>query len=241
MNRIGRAAVMLALGGITARLLLNGGFGWFVQQRMKLPLWGATVVLLVFGAYELWMGSRDERHDPESTRWPVGPRVGWLMVLPLVVLISVAPTGLGAAAAGRVDAYTPDDTTDAFEPLDTSDGPVEMRVFDFLDRALWDEQGSLEGVPIRLEGLVVNDESVDDGFRLTRFLVSCCAADGIPLQVTLHGTGPALDDDEWVVVDVTWRPPDVPYQEAEGDWVVEADVISLTVEDSPKDPYESPY
>ena len=134
MNRIGRATVMLALGGITARLLLNGGFGWFVQQRMRLPLWGATIVLLVFGAYELWMGSRDERRNPESSRWPVGPRVGWLMILPLVVLISVAPTGLGAAAAGRVDAYTPENTTDAFEPLDTSDGPVEMRVFDFLDR-----------------------------------------------------------------------------------------------------------
>ena len=46
MNRIGRAAVMLALGGITTRLLLNGGFGWFVQQRMRLPLWGAAIVLL---------------------------------------------------------------------------------------------------------------------------------------------------------------------------------------------------
>ena len=80
-----------------------------------------------------------------------------------------------------------------------------------------------------------------DGFKLTRFMVSCCAADGIPLQVTLHGTGAPLDDDEWVVVDVIWRPPDVPYQEVEGDWAVEADVISLIVEDTPKDPYESPY
>ncbi len=241
MNRIGRAAVMLALGGITARLLLNGGFGWFVQQRMRLPLWGATIVLLVFGAYELWKGSGDERRDPESTRWPVGPRIGWMMVLPLVVLISVAPTGLGAAAAGRVDAYTPEATTDAFEPLDTSAGPVEMRVFDFLDRALWDENRSLEGVPVRLEGLVVNDDAVDDGFKLTRFMVSCCAADGIPLQVTLHDTGAPLADDEWVVVDVVWRPPEVPYQDAEGDWAVEADVVSLTVSDAPKDPYESPY
>ena len=41
----------------------------------------------------------------------------------------------------------------AFEPLETGNGPVEMRVFDFLDRALWDDERSLEGVPVRLEGL----------------------------------------------------------------------------------------
>ena len=116
-----------------------------------------------------------------------------------------------------------------------------MRVYEFIDRAIWDDSGSLDGVPVRLEGLVVNDPSVPDGFILTRFLVSCCAADGIPLQVTLHGT-PTLADDTWVIADVIWRPPDTPYREQEGEWVVEADAIEITVvEDAPNDPYESPY
>lgn len=224
------------------RLLWSGGFGWFVQQRMRLPLLGAAIVLVIFGAYEVISAAREEDKDPESSRRSAGPGVGWLLLLPLVVLISVAPTGLGAAAADRVDAYTPTETTEQFDPLDTSNGPPEMRVFDFLERAAWDEERSLEDEVVRLEGLVVNDPDIPDGFKLTRFMVSCCAADGIPLQVTLHDTGASLEDETWVIADVIWRPPTIPYQEQGPDSVVEADAVSITiVPDAPNDPYESPY
>ncbi len=114
-------------------------------------------------------------------------------------------------------------------------------MLEFLDRAIWDEARSLDGRQVRLEGLVVNDPSVPDGFKLTRFMVSCCAADGIPLQVAVHGAE-GLEDDTWVIADVVWRPPDTPYDEIEGDWAVEADAIGITaVPDPPSDPYESPY
>jgi uncharacterized repeat protein (TIGR03943 family) len=233
---------MLALGAVLVRLLWSGGFGWFVQQRMWLPLVGAAIVLVVFGAYEVGSAAREEEADPEALRRSAGPGVGWLLLLPLVVLISVAPTGLGAAAADRVDAYTPTETTDQFDPLDTSNGPPELRVYDFLERAAWDEQRSLEDQVVRLEGLVINDPDVPDGFKLTRFMVSCCAADGIPLQVTLHGTDEPLADETWVVADVIWRPPSVPYPEQGPDSVIEADAVSVTVvPDAPNDPYESPY
>lgn len=242
MNRLGRAVLMLVLGAVAARLLWSGGYGWFVQQRMFIPLLLASIALLALGGVELIQGLRDEQRDPTVTGWAAAPTVGWLLGLPLLVLISVAPTGLGAAAAGRVEAFTPTATTRTYDPLDTSGGPIEMRVYDFLDRAIWDPEASLDGVPVRLEGLVVNDDDVDDGFRLTRFLVSCCAADGIPLQVVVHGADRPYDDDTWVVADVIWRPPEVPYDEVEGRKIVEADAVSIRpVADPPSDAYESPY
>lgn len=241
MNRLGRAAILLWLGGITVRMVWTGSFGWFVQQHMRLPLLAAAFVLLVFGIIEGWRGWTEEAREPVSRNWSVAPRVGWLLVLPFIVLVSVAPTGLGAAAADRVEAFTPTESNDEFEAIDTASGPQEMRVYDFLDRAIWDEAESLRDAVVRLEGLVVNDPSVPDGFRLTRFMVSCCAADGTPLQVTLRGA-PAFEDDTWVVADVVWRPPQQPYRETEGEWVVEADAIAVTpVPDAPNDPYESPY
>lgn len=225
-----------------ARLLWSGGFGWFVQQRMQIPLLVATAVLLIFGAYEAIAGSREEERDPDAVRRPVGPVVGWLLLLPLLVLISVAPTGLGASAADRVDAYTPTQSSADFAPLEVTNGVAEMRVFDFLYRSIWDDERSLENVTVRLEGLVVNDPAIADGFKLTRFMVSCCAADGIPLQVTVHGVDQDLADDTWVVADVVWRPPDAPYQETPSPWTIEADAVSVTVvPDAPNDPYESPY
>lgn len=242
MNRAGRAAILLCLGGAMLRLVANGGFGWFVQQRMRIPLAIAAVALVALGAVEAIAGLREERRDPDARgRWR-GPAVGWLLLAPLLVLVAVAPTGLGAAAADRIDAVTPAETTVDFAPLDNTAGPVDLRIFDFLDRALWDDERSLEGTVVRLEGLVVNDESVPDGFRLTRFLVTCCAADGVPVQVVVHGTGQPLPDDTWVAVELVWRPPTVPYQDQEGDWAVEADAVRVTViPDPPNDAYESPF
>ncbi len=233
--------LLLSLGAVTARMLWSGGYGWFVQQRMFIPLVLATVVLLGFGVFEAIQGTQEERRNPESSRWSVAPAVGWLLLLPLLVLIAVAPTGLGAAAASRVEAFTPNERLSRFEPLDASAGPVDMRVYDFLERAVWDPDASLDGVTVRLEGLVVNDDRTPDGFMLTRFLVSCCAADGIPLQVALRGVDQTFEDDTWVVAEVVWRPPEVPYDQVQGTKIVEADVISLTVVPGTNDPYESPY
>lgn len=234
--------MMVLLGVILGRLVWSGGFGWFVQQRMRLPVIGAAVMLVIFGGFEVWASWREEDADPDVVDRPRAPVVGWLLGLPIVVLYSVAPTGLGAAAADRVEAYTPTDSASLYEPLPTDIGPVPMTVFEFLDRASWDPDRSLEGQTVRLEGLVVNDPSVPDGFKLTRFLVSCCAADGVPLQVVVRETGEPLPNDTWVVVDLRWLPPTVPYQESEGSWDVEAEAMTVTVvPDAPNDPYESPY
>jgi len=242
MNRMARAAVMLFLGLSMSRLLWTGSFGWFIQQRMMWPLLLATIVLISMALYEGFNASKEETEDPESVRRARAPKVGWLMVLPLIVLISVAPTGLGAVAADRVDSFEPLNVSVEFEPLDTSSQPVELRVFDFIDRAIWDDEGSVDDVTIRLEGLVVNDPENPDGFLLTRFMVSCCAADGVPLQVALRDVGQTFENDTWVIADVVLRQLDVPYSELPvGGRQVEADVISIEVGTySPTDAYESP-
>ncbi len=126
---------MLFLGITTARLILTGSFGWFVQQRMRIPLAVAALLLLAFGLYDLFRPvdetvgdgtgdhdhdhDHDHRHDQEThaNDHRAGPRVGWLLLLPLLVLISVAPTALGAAAAQRVEAYVPAEASDDYAPI----------------------------------------------------------------------------------------------------------------------------
>jgi uncharacterized repeat protein (TIGR03943 family) len=235
--------MMFFAGAMLARLIVSGGFGWFVQQHMKWPLILASAALIIFGLVEVVAAWREESEAPETTSRSRGPLVGWLLALPLLVLVAVSPTALGAAAADRVDAYTPTEAENPFEPIEESSEPVEMRVLDFLDRAMWDEERSLEGVTVRLEGLVVNDPDHTDGFTLTRFLVSCCAADGIPLQVDLHDVGQTFENDTWVIADVVWIEPDVPYTDLPaGERRIAAEVVNLTeVPDARKDPYESPY
>ena len=243
MTRLGRAAMMLFIAITMSRLLWTGAFGFFIQQRMRIPLILAVIGLFGLGIYEAVRALKEEKSDPESVTRATAPRVGWMTVLPLMVLVSVAPTGLGAAAAERVEAFTPVEASSNFEPLDTSVQPVPMRVFDFVDRAFWDPDRSTEGVTVQLEGLVVNSETVPDGFLLTRFLVSCCAADGVPIQVAVRGVDTVYPDDTWVVADVVLRPPPAPFNELPLDMrTVQADVVSITVNpNTPSDAYESPY
>lgn len=234
MNRFGRGSVMLFVGLTIGRLVVDGGFGAFVQQRMRWPLAIATVAMIILGLVDIVLALRSD--EAEETR-SVGPRVGWLLAVPVLVLIAVAPTSLGAAAADRVDSFEPTRPDDLTE-LPAED-PFTMRVLDFATAAIWDETGALEGRQVILEGLVVNDADVPDGFFLTRFLVSCCAADGIPIKVAVHDVDGTFADDDWVRATVTLR--DRSPAAVDGGFV-EVDAIDIVVLDEPPaSPYESPF
>ncbi len=235
MNRFGRGSVMLFVGLTVGRLVVDGGFGAFVQQRMRWPLALATVVMVVLGLVDI---VRDLRSDDDADdHRVVGPRVGWLLAAPVLVLIAVAPTSLGAAAADRVDSFEPARPDDFTELPDTD--PFAMRVLDFATAAVWDETGALEGRQVILEGIVVNDTDLTDGFFLARFLVSCCAADGIPIKIAIRDTDASFADDDWIRATVTLREQS---PEAIEDGYIEVDAIDVVLlEEPPSSPYESPF
>lgn len=237
MTSAGRAALLLGLGLIVGRLTVEGSYGNFVQQRMRWPLAIAALCMIVLGVIDLVRWLRAAREDEAS----VAPAVGGLLVVPLLVLMSVAPAALGAAAADRVDPYEPPPPDAPVWTLPEAD-PFEMRVLDFVNHVLYDERRGLEGRSVILEGLVVNDDEVPDGFLLVRFLVSCCAADGIPLKVALRGTPERFDDDTWVRVVVTWLPPEVPFGQPGAPKYIEAQIETVDIiPDPPDSPYESPF
>ncbi len=197
-------------------------------------LWAGPVTTAIVADID-HHGTGDD-HDKEHAT--AGPKVGWLLVLPLAVLIAVAPTALGAAAAGRVDAVIPTDSGTSFQPLPVQDVPVTMGVMEFLNRAVWDDQRSLEGVSVELTGIVVNDPEIPDGFKLTKFLVGCCAADGLPVQVVVRGLSQPMENDTWVEVAGQWIVPEVDAAES-GD-TPELMIESISVlPNAPSNPYES--
>ena len=230
--------LLVYIGLVIGRITWSGSFGFFVQQRMRWPLAAAAACVLVLGIVDV-VGWLRERVDDQRS---VGPVVGWLLAAPLLVLTSVSPTGLGAAASTRVDAFEPQPPQETDAWALPAEDPFEMRMIDFVNHALYDEQRRLEGRQVILEGLVVNDPEVEDGFLLVRFVVSCCAADGLPLKVALRGAAEQFDDDQWVRATVTWRPPESDAPDAVRSRFIDADVIDLEpIDDPPSAQYESPY
>ncbi len=156
----------------------------------------------------------------------------WILVAPFVVVFAIGPSPLGAfmaerqATTERVNtegggAASAEPATGAggtggtsvgagysYPPLpDPVDGAVEMHIADFASRAAYDDLRQMDGVLVRLEGFVTPDtDGPGDTFLLTKFMLSCCAADGFPVSVRVHGLDPIPAADTWLRVEGRWIP-----------------------------------
>jgi uncharacterized repeat protein (TIGR03943 family) len=180
-------------------------------------------------------GHRQAPHGHHHTG--AGPAVGWLLLLPLLALLLVAPPPLGAFAAARQSGAVPVDTTAVHPALpDPREGAVELPVSEFVARALYDERGSLEGVRVRLTGFV-SDLDVAGGYQVSRFVVGCCAADGRAVDVVAADPAPAPGLDSWVELEGVLRPgPAVVPGAAAAPPVLQVSARRLV--DPPEQPYE---
>jgi uncharacterized repeat protein (TIGR03943 family) len=132
-------------------------------------------------------------------------RVGWLLLVPVLVVLLVQPSALGSyAVSGR--SVVPGGDDDQYPPLAAPvRGAVPMPMAEFVTRAVRDPGQSLTGVRVRLVGFVAPGED-GDGYRLTRFVIFCCAADAEALQAVVHGDPAPRARDQWLEVEGTWLP-----------------------------------
>jgi uncharacterized repeat protein (TIGR03943 family) len=132
-----------------------------------------------------------------------GPRVAWLLFLPVLALLLYAPPALGSYTAAR-------ETDNAvarvaeFDPLPEAD-PAPLALSGFIARVQQDRDRSLAGRTVLMTGFVTPAKDRAGTWYLTRLVVSCCAADSRSLRVRVHGA-PAPPADTWVTVTGTWHP-----------------------------------
>jgi uncharacterized repeat protein (TIGR03943 family) len=164
-----------------------------------------------------------------------GPRVAWLLGLPVLAIFLLAPPALGSYAAGRdvAPAVRPPGHS-AYDPLPVldNDRPNDMYIGEFIGRSQLDGGKTLSGRRVRLLGFAAPRRH--GGWYLTRIQISCCAADARAWRIHIRGVHkPATDS--WVHVTGTWIPhkpgddPTTPPQLA-------ADTIRTA--DRPDNPYE---
>jgi uncharacterized repeat protein (TIGR03943 family) len=122
----------------------------------------------------------------------------WLIALPFVVLVLVAPPSLGSYAAARSETRIAEPTVDLPSLPSPRDGAVDLTLTDYYTRVLYEPE-SLEGARVRLVGFVT---PVGGRWYVTRMSLSCCAADGRPVKVLTAGPESAdlPEADSWVEV-----------------------------------------
>ncbi|SOD84868.1 TIGR03943 family protein [Streptomyces sp. Ag109_G2-15] len=130
------------------------------------------------------------------------PRISWLLVLPLLSLILIAPPALGSYSALRTG--TALQQPYGYGRLPAGD-PVPLSVVDYASRAAYDHGRSLHGRPVRVTGFLALDHS--GAPYLVRMALNCCAADAQPVKIALTGKlPPVLQPDAWLEVTGSYTP-----------------------------------
>ena len=250
MNRIDLAGLTIVSGGFALWAVVTDAVLLYLRPSMAPYLAAAGVVLVLIGlgvlAHAVAARRSAPRLDPADVESHRPSMVGWLLVLPLCVAVIVGTDALGAFAAtrqvgSRTFADRRVDITEYLEASSFGGQTPALRVLDITCAvAQEDQRAALAGREIVLTGFVVTEGAPEGSFYLTRFVIGCCAGDGLPVQIEVRANGMSIPpDDAWidaeVVVDLAASP-----QEPTGTDPVVADLIDLEQVDPPDEPYEYP-
>lgn len=142
------------------------------------------------------------RRDGAGAKTSIGDTVGLVVLLiPLVAVIAIPEPSLGALAASRKSAGTGVGALGSFAPAPDPEGEVEFIDIHFASQSedYAARAGIVEGTEVDLTGFVTHRDAGAATFRLTRFYVSCCAADAIPYSVAVRAPGDQPDN-QWLNV-----------------------------------------
>ncbi|MFJ5708168.1 TIGR03943 family putative permease subunit [Streptomyces sp. NPDC093105] len=217
----------LVASGILLVLLGLAGIGAEAARRLRQP-----VLRRDASGRGHWHDPADDHtagHDGHGHDHGGATRVAWLLAVPALTLLFVAPPALGSYTASRDGAAARVERT-AYEEL--ADAPTTpMALEEFIGRSVYDSM-SLRGRKIRLLGFVTAGKSPDTWY-LNRLKLNCCAGDARTLRVEIHGVK-APGDDTWVEVTGVWRAADVTAEHP----VPIMDAGALKPVAPPRNPYE---
>ncbi|OZC64204.1 TIGR03943 family protein [Rhodococcus sp. 06-462-5] len=206
MKREVQNLLLLLLGGATLKISVDGTFVRYVKPSLHPYLLTAGVLIVALAIASIVAdirrgGPAGDGHDHDS-------RPYWLLLVPLAVILFIAPPALGVSAVGeRSVTSSADRQRTAFPPLPNERAP-EVPLLDVVQRAVRDTEGSLDGREIRVTGFAVatanggspRADGTREGLDLARILIICCAADARSVRIHLDAGSAALDD----IPDGTW-------------------------------------
>jgi putative membrane protein len=185
----------------------------YLKPSMRPWLLLAALALIALGVYGLIRGRHaddaegdaDASHDGHAHRLGIG----WLLTVPVIVIILFGTEALGAYAAQQANGSLPPYSfniaayaqTQAGGPLDLKSSDIENGMRARANRAF------LAGHDVRLSGFVTEVDKRGAGtFVLSHFLITCCAADAYPIQLGMVGARSIPVEGKWVEVVARYLP-----------------------------------
>jgi uncharacterized repeat protein (TIGR03943 family) len=236
---------LLLLVGISITMItVTGAFTRYVKPGL-LPWLAASAALLIVLALAAIIGDvrrgrpRASDHGDHADGHAHRTGMVWLLLVPILVLIFVAPPALRpSAAAPSVTAVSNDVLNRAFPPLPPGRAP-ELSLPEVLMRVAQDSSGALTNRAITVTGFVLNEAQ---GVDLGRIVIICCAADAQLARIHLRGPAAAqaavLPDNTWLRVEgEVIAAPRQPHSVT----IPTLQATAVTRIDAPPNPYDYPH
>jgi putative membrane protein len=197
-----RALGALALGAWAALfwwLVATGRTSLYLSSRTDWVVPVGAVVLSVTAAGRL-ASLRAREPEPVSLSRALG---GAAVVLPVVIVMALPPAALGSFAAARRSSLV---GAGGFGSSSEDIATGDLSLFDVAgamrSRAAMQTLVRRAGSDVSFTGFVARNPGMPaDELLLTRFLITCCVADALSIQVRVVGAPPGrFDADDWVRV-----------------------------------------
>lgn len=214
-----KALLLIGLGLFLYSRIANGTLNYYIAQRFAVYTLIAIVGLIVVGL-SYYSRAQEHSHDPADPNHVAHDHdhnhhehshgLTWsgvlLVALPVLLGLFVPPQPLGAAALANreVNVTSTGSTMPAAVRAASQKSSLDKNVLDWsqLFKSSPDAATRFAGEPAKVTGFVFRDERfANEQFLVTRFVVSCCVADGNVAGVVVQWNGAAeLPTDQWVEV-----------------------------------------
>lgn len=251
MRAEAQSLMLFLLGGALLRISLGDVYLRYVKESMQPFLMASGAVLILLGIAAFVTDLRRQQHAsglPADRDLPAaaplgdghtqhGPRVAWLLLLPVLAIFIVAPPPLGSYAAERGAPELAEPESSNYRDLPPDDEGVDhvtLAVYEYWQRVVWDDGQSLGGRSIGLLGFVTPAED-GNGYFVNRMRIACCAADALPFSIRVVTDQPAPPTDSWVFVVGSYVPN--PYAAEDGERTPAIDAEEIIPAAAPANPY----
>jgi uncharacterized repeat protein (TIGR03943 family) len=197
-------------------------------------------------ALQIWLTARgtahdhaDDGHEHTTLSWK-SPALLALLV-PVILGLLVPPRALGSAAINTQGFSNTGTGMRTVQELGNSGAvgdPSQWTLLDYVNALVYTpDHPQLQGQPIETTGFVWrNDEMAEGQFYVSRFVVSCCSADGLAIFLPVQWQGSeTLENDSWVRVRGT-----VGLSEIEGEPAAVIEAAEIIPIEQPAQPYLYP-
>ncbi|MFN8457737.1 MAG: TIGR03943 family protein [Anaerolineae bacterium] len=241
-----KAIVLILMGLFLYWQIYNGTLLYYISERFAWLTLLAAIGFIIVGASYRYRAApvHDHEHDHEHASHQHG-NLSWagllLIALPVILGLLIPPKPLGAAAMSNRE-FGVGSVTSATAPKTNQliTRPAgDKNVLDWLiDFRLAKDPAAFSDQEAKVIGFVYRDDRFgQDSFMVSRFVISCCAADAAPLGLVVRwpeSTG--LANDAWVEIKGRFQPG-----EFDGEAMPFLIAEAVTPTDVPDQPYLYPY